>query len=213
SSIIIAGWRIEAAACCAYPAALEWRRWLSVLPVSGQAPDSPQKLDRANATRTSLAPFSATSCPSRGRRWWRQSPMELAVQRGAASRPRPRCAVFSMDFATCPRPWKCNAPIHSQGRHDPELAGIGCTFTALVLRGRIAHVLHIGDTRAYRLRDDRLTCLTNDHSREDGAGRPGILYRALGVETEIRLDYAAQPVAQHDRFLAVQRWRARVSDG
>ena len=94
-----------------------------------------------------------------------------------------------------------NGWIHSQGRHNPELAGIGCTFTALVLRGRIAHVLHIGDTRAYRLRDDRLTCLTNDHSREDGAGRPGILYRALGVETEIRLDYAAQPVAQHDRFL------------
>ena len=28
---------------------------------------------------------------------------------------------------------------------------MGCTFTALVLRGRIAHVLHVGDTRAYRL--------------------------------------------------------------
>ena len=94
-----------------------------------------------------------------------------------------------------------NGWIHSQGRHDPELAGMGCTFTALVLRGRVAHVLHVGDTRAYRLRGDRLTCLTNDHVRQSGTGRSGILYRALGVEAEVRLDYASQPVAQHDRFL------------
>ena len=43
---------------------------------------------------------------------------------------------------------------------------MGCTFTALVLRGRIAHVLHVGDTRAYRLSRDRLTCLTTDHVRQ-----------------------------------------------
>ena len=94
-----------------------------------------------------------------------------------------------------------NGWIHSQGGHDPELAGMGCTFTALVLRGRVAHVLHVGDTRAYRLRRDRLTCLTTDHVRESGTGRSSILYRALGVETEVRLDYATQPVAVHDRFL------------
>jgi serine/threonine protein phosphatase PrpC len=95
-----------------------------------------------------------------------------------------------------------NGWIHSLGRQDPDLAGMGCTFTALVLRGRIAHLLHVGDTRAYRLSRGRLTCLTTDHVREaDSAGRPGVLYRALGVETEVRLDYAALPVAQHDRFL------------
>ena len=94
-----------------------------------------------------------------------------------------------------------NGWINSQGRRDPELAGMGCTFTALVLRGRVAHVLHVGDTRAYRLRGDRLVCLTIDHVREDGTGRSNILNRALGVETEVRLDYATQPVALHDRFL------------
>jgi serine/threonine protein phosphatase PrpC len=94
-----------------------------------------------------------------------------------------------------------NGWINSQGRRDPELAGMGCTFTALVLRGRVAHVLHVGDTRAYRLRGDRLACLTIDHVREDGTGRSNILNRALGVETEVRLDYAAQPVTLHDRFL------------
>ena len=97
-----------------------------------------------------------------------------------------------------------NGWIHSQSRHDPELAGMGCTFTALVLRGRVVHVLHVGDTRAYRLRGDRLTCLTTDHVREAGARRSRTLYRALGVEAEVRLDYAAQPVALHDRFPPVQ---------
>jgi serine/threonine protein phosphatase PrpC len=94
-----------------------------------------------------------------------------------------------------------NGWIHSQALQDLKLTGMGCTFTALVLRGRTAHVLHVGDTRAYRLSRDRLTCLTTDHVRQGGAGRSTILTRALGVETEVRLDYTSQPVAQHDRFL------------
>jgi serine/threonine protein phosphatase PrpC len=94
-----------------------------------------------------------------------------------------------------------NGWIFSQAQRDDKLAGMGCTFTALVLRGRIAHVLHVGDSRAYRLRGDRLTCLTVDHVREAGTGRATVLNRALGVETEIRLDYASQPLARHDRFL------------
>ncbi len=94
-----------------------------------------------------------------------------------------------------------NAWMHSQGQRDANLAGMGCTFTALVLRGRIAHVVHIGDTRAYRLSGNRLTCLTSDHVRPGGRGRSSTLYRALGVEAEVRLEYAAQPMARHDRFL------------
>jgi len=94
-----------------------------------------------------------------------------------------------------------NGWIYSQGQRDAKLAGMGCTFTALVLRGRVAHVLHVGDTRAYRLGGDRLTSLTIDHVREGGTGRSSILNRALGVETEVRLDYAAQPMARHDRFV------------
>ena len=93
-----------------------------------------------------------------------------------------------------------NAWIHSHGQRDPELAGMGCTFTALVLRGRLAHVLHVGDTRAYRLSGERLMRLTVDHARE-GAGGSRLLYRALGIEPELRLDYTGQPMALHDRFL------------
>ncbi|HEX4408390.1 MAG TPA: protein kinase [Xanthobacteraceae bacterium] len=94
-----------------------------------------------------------------------------------------------------------NRWIYSLGQRNADTAGMGCTFTALVLRGRVAHILHVGDTRAYRLRGDRLALLTTDHVREEGTGRSNILNRALGVETEVRLDYASQPLARHDRFL------------
>jgi serine/threonine protein phosphatase PrpC len=94
-----------------------------------------------------------------------------------------------------------NGWINTMGRQDPELAGMGCTFTALVLRGRVAHLLHVGDTRAYRFNGNRLTCLTTDHVRQESMGRSHTLNRALGVEAEVRLDYATQPVALHDRFL------------
>lgn len=93
-----------------------------------------------------------------------------------------------------------NAWINAQGKHDPNLVGMGCTFTALVLRGRLAHLLHVGDTRAYRLSDDRLLRLTTDHVRDD-RGRSPVLTRALGIEPELRLDYTSHPVALHDRFL------------
>jgi serine/threonine protein phosphatase PrpC len=94
-----------------------------------------------------------------------------------------------------------NGWINTLGRQDQRLAGMGCTFTALVLRGRLAHLLHVGDTRAYRLSGDRLACLTSDHVRREGAARSHVLTRALGVEGEVRLDYATAPVALHDRFL------------
>jgi len=92
-----------------------------------------------------------------------------------------------------------NGWINALGRQDPSLAGMGCTFTAIVLRGRIAHVLHVGDSRAYRLRGERIARLTTDHSRPGGPSN--LLYRALGMEAEVRLDYSDQPVALHDRFL------------
>ena len=96
-----------------------------------------------------------------------------------------------------------NSWIYSQGQRDGKLTGMGCTFTALVLRGRVAHLLHVGDTRAYRLRGDRLVRLTTDHVRDRGGsgGRSSTLVRALGVESEVPLDYATQALARHDRFL------------
>jgi PPM family protein phosphatase len=47
---------------------------------------------------------------------------------------------------------------------DPELQGMGTTLTALLLHGERALLLHVGDSRAYQLRDGRLTQLTTDHT-------------------------------------------------
>src|SRR5258707_10581141 len=93
-----------------------------------------------------------------------------------------------------------NGWIYSFGKRDPSLAGMGCTFTALVLRGRIAHILHVGDTRAYRLGGDPPTRLTLDHARGDGTRRSTILNPALGGEPEGRPDHASPPLARGARL-------------
>ena len=92
-----------------------------------------------------------------------------------------------------------NRWIHAQSQRDTLLAGMGCTFTALILRGHTAHILHAGDSRLYRLRGESLACLTSDHLRRTGDA--ATLTRALGVEADLRLDYLSQPAALHDRYL------------
>lgn len=47
---------------------------------------------------------------------------------------------------------------------DPELQGMGTTLTALLLHEERALLLHIGDSRAYLLRDNELIQLTHDHT-------------------------------------------------
>ncbi len=47
---------------------------------------------------------------------------------------------------------------------NPELAGLGTTVTALLRSGNKLAMAHIGDSRAYLLRDDELTQVTTDHS-------------------------------------------------
>jgi serine/threonine protein phosphatase PrpC len=91
-----------------------------------------------------------------------------------------------------------NAWIHAQ--RDPAMAHAASTFSALVLRGRTAHVLHVGDTRIYRLGEGQLTCLTVDHTHSQPDLRH-VLFRAVGLEPTLRLDYASHSLREHDRFL------------
>jgi hypothetical protein len=86
------------------------------------------------------------------------------------------------------------------GRTDTRLAGCATTFTALVLRGRQATALHIGDSRAWHFRDGQLTPLTDDHVRTHPDQRH-VLTRAVGIEPTMRLDRRAQDLALHDRLL------------
>jgi serine/threonine protein phosphatase PrpC len=47
---------------------------------------------------------------------------------------------------------------------DPDLAGMGTTVTALLRSGNTLAMAHLGDSRAYLLRDDTLTQVTVDHT-------------------------------------------------
>ena len=93
-----------------------------------------------------------------------------------------------------------NAWIHAQGQRDPALEGMACTFSALMLRGRAAHVLHVGDSRVYRYSEGRLERLTSDHVAGRGDLRHALL-RAVGFEPSVKLDHARVGLRLHDRFL------------
>jgi serine/threonine protein phosphatase PrpC len=93
-----------------------------------------------------------------------------------------------------------NRWINTLGRSDPDLNGMACTLSALVLCGRGTHLVHVGDSRVYRMRDDVLTLLTTDHT----LGAPGTthaLTRAVGAQDSLRVDHVKESVHLHDRYL------------
>ena len=92
-----------------------------------------------------------------------------------------------------------NRWLHAQGRGD-AMANAATTFTALALRGRRAHLVHVGDSRAWRFAGGRLACLTSDHTRSEPDLRH-VLIRALGIEADLRLDHATLELAERDRLL------------
>jgi len=93
-----------------------------------------------------------------------------------------------------------NGWIAAQRRVDPNLAGMATTFTALILAGRSGHVVHVGDTRAYRLSQGRLQQLSSDHTTDTGEVALA-LSRAVGFEADVRVDHIAFALQAQDRFL------------
>lgn len=93
-----------------------------------------------------------------------------------------------------------NGWIYAQSHVDPNLSGMSCAFSSIILSRRLCHVIHIGDTRAYRLSEGHLEQLTKDHvaGRGDFAH---VLNRAVGFEDFARFDYATIAVRQHDRLM------------
>ncbi|WP_327754819.1 protein kinase (plasmid) [Sphingobium sp. SJ10-10] len=92
-----------------------------------------------------------------------------------------------------------NRWLAAMGRTE-TMAHAATTFTALILKGRRAHLCHVGDSRAWHYREGRLTLLTEDHSRSH-PDQKHILYRALGIEEHLRLDHHEIVLAEHDRLL------------
>ena len=76
---------------------------------------------------------------------------------------------------------EANAGIHAIGTSNPEFKGLGTTATGLVLRAEGAWIGHVGDSRAYRIRDQHIQQLTYDHSYAwEMAKRLGIPPEELG---------------------------------
>ena len=110
-----------------------------------------------------------------------------------------------------------NRNIHDQAHADSSLSGMGTTITAAFVNSEREEVVvgHVGDSRAYRLRNGILQRLTRDHSLVEEMRRRGqiteeqaedhpqrsIITRALGPEPEVEVDIQAVPAEPGDIFL------------
>lgn len=97
-----------------------------------------------------------------------------------------------------------NAWLHaqferSQYRFDKN-RGYVCTFSALVVKSATAHLFHTGDSRIFRLQDNTLEQLTQDH-RFWVSEEKSYLSRALGINPQPEIDYQSLLVAIDDIFL------------
>ena len=87
-----------------------------------------------------------------------------------------------------------------QSRYENNDQGYVCTFSGLILKGRKAHLFHVGDTRIYRLNKDGLEQLTEDH-RVYASSERSYLARALGITHRLDIEYRQLPLDKSDIFL------------
>jgi protein phosphatase len=110
---------------------------------------------------------------------------------------------------------RANAHIHELSHSNAEQAGMGTTLTAVYVGEREISVAHVGDSRAYRLRDGVLERLTEDHSLVDELLRQGrltpeealehpqrsVITRALGPEGAVEVDTRSYSARDGDVYL------------
>ncbi len=122
---------------------------------------------------------------------------------------------FIEDYFSTPESWtvktsvQCvlkatNSWLYSQNRNSPYRfspdKGYVCTFTGLVIKSNTAHIFSAGDTRAYRLSDNHLEQLTEDHRLWVSKDK-SYLQRALGMKDQLELDYQSLSVEVNDIFV------------
>jgi protein phosphatase len=108
-----------------------------------------------------------------------------------------------------------NRRIFEQSESDSNLRGMGTTLTGALLADDEVTIVHVGDSRAYLLRDGELRQLTRDHSLVEELRRQGrltseeaeehpqrsVVTRALGVEPDVQLDVHTHQARSGDLFL------------
>lgn len=110
---------------------------------------------------------------------------------------------------------QANRSIYSKARGTPSLSGMGTTAVCVAVRGGLAQYIHVGDSRMYLFRNNRLTQLTRDHSivqemveqgtltEEEAQNHPrkNLITRALGVADGVTADLGEKEVSPRDILL------------
>lgn len=110
---------------------------------------------------------------------------------------------------------RANDQLRVMVEEDPQLEGMGTTLTALLWTGQRLGLVHVGDSRAYLLRDGVLTQITQDHTwvqrlvdegritEEEATTHPqrSLLMRALGSGDIVEPDLSIREVRAGDRYL------------
>jgi protein phosphatase len=108
-----------------------------------------------------------------------------------------------------------NRRIVERGARESDLNRMGTTLVALLLQEDEGAVVHVGDSRAYRLRDGELAQLTTDHtlvadllraneiSEAEVSTHPyrHVLTRALGAAEDVKADVCRLDVRRGDVYV------------
>jgi PPM family protein phosphatase len=110
---------------------------------------------------------------------------------------------------------RANRAVWDRSVEDERLSGMGTTLTAAQIDGASALIAHVGDSRAYLLRDGSLQQLTTDHTLVARMVKSGeiteaeaevhphknVLTRALGTDEEVEVDEDSIALVDGDRLL------------
>jgi serine/threonine protein phosphatase PrpC len=108
-----------------------------------------------------------------------------------------------------------NVTLHEMSVADPSVEGMGTTLTAMLWQDARVALCHIGDSRAYLLRDGEFVQITRDHTLvqslvDDGRLTPqaaashpqrSLLLRALDGRSEVEPDLSMREAKLGDRYL------------
>ena len=110
---------------------------------------------------------------------------------------------------------EANRAVFDRSSRDAAVAGMGTTLTAAVAEAGRLRLAHVGDSRAYLLRDGRLRMLTEDHTlvqrmvergeiteqEADVHPHRSVLTRTIGTEPDVQIDEGVLDAQDGDRIL------------
>lgn len=110
---------------------------------------------------------------------------------------------------------EANKRIYEQSKKDSQLSGMGTTAVVAVIKNSVAHIAHVGDSRAYLFSTGDVKRLTLDHSfvqemvnrgeitEEQARLHPNRNYitRVLGVDKQVKEDYTEIPFLKNEIIL------------